>query len=233
MEVPFVAKQATPEKRQRRERGSINPDDIIKGAFELAEDVGIDNLSMPLLGKHLGVGVTSIYWYFRKKDELLDAMTDRALAQYEFTAPDIDASNWRGSLRDHAQTMRRQFLGNPVLCDLVLIRGHYGMSALNGALHEIERPVSALVEAGLTPEQAVETYGAISVHSRGSVVLQRLQQKTEGFPAQRSDDGNRYIGFADDIDFDYILDSILDHVQELIDSAERELVVDNSTKFGA
>ena len=74
-----MAKQATAEKRQRRERGSINPDDIIKGAFELAEDVGIDNLSMPLLGKHLGVGVTSIYWYFRKKDDLLNAMTDRAL----------------------------------------------------------------------------------------------------------------------------------------------------------
>ena len=79
MEVPSVAKQATAEKRQRRERGSINPDDIIKGAFELAEEVGIDNLSMPLLGKHLGVGVTSIYWYFRKKDDLLNAMTDRAL----------------------------------------------------------------------------------------------------------------------------------------------------------
>ena len=49
-----MAKQATAEKRRRRERGSINPDDIIKGAFELAEQVGIDNLSMPLLGKHLG-----------------------------------------------------------------------------------------------------------------------------------------------------------------------------------
>jgi AcrR family transcriptional regulator len=218
--------------RRRRERGSISVDEIINGAFEVATEVSIDSLSMPQLARHLDVGVTSIYWYFRKKDELLDAMTDRALAQYEFTVPDIDASNWRGSLRNHAQTMRRQFLGDPVLCDLVLIRGHYGMPALHGALHEIERPVAALVEAGLTAEQAVETYGAISVHSRGSVVLQRLQQKTEGFPAQR-DDGNRYIGFADDIDFDFILDSILDHAQELIDSAERELVADNSTKFGA
>jgi AcrR family transcriptional regulator len=201
--------------RRRRERGSISVDEIINGAFEMAAQVSIDNLSIPQLARHLDVGVTSIYWYFRKKHELLDAMTDRALEQYEFTVPDIDASNWRGSLRDHAQAMRRQFLGDPVLCDLVLIRGHYGMPALHGALHEIERPVAALVEAGLTPEQAVETYGAISVHSRGSVVLQRLQQKTEGFPAQR-DDGNRYIGFADDIDFDFILDSILDHAQQLI-----------------
>jgi len=201
--------------RQRRERGSISVEEILTGAFEVAARVSIDNLSMPVLARHLDVGVTSIYWYFRRKDGLLDAMTDRALAQYGFTVPDIDASNWRESLRNHARTMRMQFLDDPVLCDLVLIRGHYGMRALHGALHEIERPVAALVEAGLTPEQAVETYGAISVHSRGSVVLQRLQQKTDGFPAQRST-GNRYIGFADDIDFDYILDSILDHAQHLI-----------------
>jgi AcrR family transcriptional regulator len=203
--------------RRRRERGSISVDEILNGAFQIAAEVSIDNLSMPLLARHLDVGVTSIYWYFRKKDDLLDAMTDRALARYEFTVPDIDASNWRESLRDHARRMRGQFLDDPVLCDLVLIRGHYGMRALHGALHEIERPIAALVDAGLTPEQAVETYGAISVHSRGSVVLQRLQRKTDGFPAQRAD--NRYIGFADEVDFDYILDSILDHAEELIDSA--------------
>jgi AcrR family transcriptional regulator len=204
--------------RQRRERGSISVDEIINGAFEVAADVSIDNLSMPLLARHLDVGVTSIYWYFRKKDELLDAMTDRALAQYEFTVPSIDATNWRESLRDHARTMRRQFLDDPVLCDLVLIRGHYGMRALHGALHEIERPIAALVEAGLTLEQAVETYGAISVHSRGSVVLQRLQKKTVA---------GRGIGFADDVDFDYILDSILENAEYLISlSAQRELVVE-------
>jgi AcrR family transcriptional regulator len=187
------------QRRQRRERGSISVDEILNGAFEVAAEVSIDNLSMPLLARHLDVGVTSIYWYFRKKDELLDAMTDRALARYEFTVPRIAASNWRESLGNHARSMRKQFLDDPILCDLVLIRGHYGASAVHGALQEIEQPVRALVEAGLTPEQAVET---ISVHTRGSVVLQRLQNKTVP---------GRGIGFADDIDFDYILDSILDN----------------------
>lgn len=195
------------QRRRRRERGSISVDEIINGAFKVASEVSIDNLSMPLLARHLDVGVTSIYWYFRKKDELLDAMTDRALARYEFTVPSIDSCNWRESLRNHARTMRRQFLDDPILCDLVLIRGHYGAGALHGALQEIEHPVAALVEAGLTPEQAVETYGAISVHTRGSVVLERLQNKT--MPG-------RGIGFADDIDFDYILDSILDNAAQLI-----------------
>jgi hypothetical protein len=111
--------------------------------------------------------------------------------------------------------MRREFLNNPILCDLLFIRGHYGAPALQGALQKIEQPIAALVEAGLTPEQAVETYGAISVHTRCSVVLQRIQDNTEGFPTQR-DAGNRYIGLADEIDFDYILDSILDHAETLI-----------------
>jgi len=197
-------------RRQRRERGSISVDEIINGAFEVAAEVSIENLSMPVLARHLDVGVTSIYWYFRKKDELLDAMTDRALERYEFTVPSIDASNWREALRNHAHTMRRQFLDDPVLCDLVLIRGHYGMRALHGALHEIEHPIAALVEAGLTPEQAVETYGAISVHTRGSVVLERLQTKTVA---------GRGVGFADDIDFDYIIDSILENAEQLIDAS--------------
>jgi AcrR family transcriptional regulator len=195
------------QRRQRRERGSISVDEIVNGAFEVAAEVAIDNLSMPLLARHLDVGVTSIYWYFRKKDELLDAMTDRALARYEFTVPCIDASNWHAALRNHARTMRKQFLDDPILCDLVLIRGHYGAGALHGAFKEIEQPVAAPVEAGLTPEQALETYGAISVHTRGSVVLQRLQNKTVA---------GRGIGYADDIDFVYILDSILDNAAHLI-----------------
>jgi AcrR family transcriptional regulator len=117
------------QRRRRRERGSISVDEILNGAFAVAAEVSIDNLSMPQLAKHLDVGVTSIYWYFRKKDELLDAMTDRALQRYEFTVPCIDASNWRASLRNHARTMRRRFLDDPILCDLVLIRGHYGARA--------------------------------------------------------------------------------------------------------
>src|SRR4030088_60327 len=103
------------QRRRRRERGSISVDEIINGAFEVAAEVSIDNLSMPLLARHLDVGVTSIYWYFRKKDDLLDAMTDRALAQYEFATPFVEGSNWRESLKNHAKKMRLTFRNNPIL----------------------------------------------------------------------------------------------------------------------
>jgi AcrR family transcriptional regulator len=240
MEVPSVAKQTTAEKRPRRERGSINPDDIISGAFELAEQVSIDNLSMPLLGKHLGVGVTSIYWYFRKKDDLLNAMTDRALSKYVFATPYVEASDWRETLGNHARSMRKTFMGNPILCDLILIRSALSPRAARLGGQQIEKAIAGLVEAGLSPEEAFETYSAVTVHVRGSVVLHRLQEKN-----QATEDGRRtiedamvidadatpllaqmtakghHIGAADDDNFRYGLDCILDRARVLIEQSSK------------
>ncbi len=233
-----MAKQATPDKRQRRERGSINPEDIISGAFELAEQVSIDNLSMPLLGKHLGVGVTSIYWYFRKKDDLLNAMTDRALSKYVFATPYVAASDWRETLRNHARLMRKTFMGNPILCDLILIRAALSPRAARVGAQEMERAIANLVEAGLSPEDAFDTYSAVSIHVRGSVVLHRLYEKNESAEsdtraiedavaidpgttpliAQVSEQGHR-IGAPDETNFEYGLNCILDHAGRLIDES--------------
>src|ERR1700738_2844151 len=240
MEVPAVAKQATAEKRQRRERGSINPDDIISGAFELAEQVSIDNLSMPLLGKHLGVGVTSIYWYFRKKDDLLNAMTDRALSKYVFATPYVEATDWRETLRNHARLMRKTFKGNPILCDLILIRAALSPKAARVGAQEMEKAIANLVEAGLSPEDAFDTYSAMSLHVRGSVVLQRLHEKnqlsengtrtiedavavdpgTTPLIAQVTGKGHR-IGAPDETNFEYGLEFILDHASQLIEKAAK------------
>ena len=90
--------------RRRRERGSISVDEIINGAFEVATEVSIDNLSMPQLARHLDVGVTSIYWYFRKKDELLDAVWPETAVSDAVIRVAIGAL--RKVLDDTAQTPR-------------------------------------------------------------------------------------------------------------------------------
>lgn len=230
-----MAKQTTTERRPRRERGSIKPDDIIAGAFELAEELGIDNVSMPLLGKHLGVGVTSIYWYFRKKDDLLNAMTNRALRQVVFQSPYVDAGNWRESLRNHARSMRKTFLSSPILTDLVLIRGALNTKVRRLGLEQMEAAIAGLVEAGLSPEDAFNTYSAVSVHVRGAVVMERLHEKTRdlfdaddsgGEPPLVDPDATPVIAElmakghrmaeADERTFEYVLECILEHAESLI-----------------
>ena len=73
--------------------------------------------------------------------------------------------------------MRKTFLGNPILCDLILIRSALSPRAAKLGVADVEKAIESLVEAGLSPEDAFDTYSAVSVHVRGSVVLQRLYDK--------------------------------------------------------
>ncbi|MGV9676001.1 TetR/AcrR family transcriptional regulator [Nocardia sp. NPDC003482] len=211
-----MAKRATAVKRQRRERGSLNPDDILAGAFELAEQIGIDNLSMPMLGKHLDVGVTSIYWYFRKKDDLLEAMTERALARYEsavFGHAAPEDADWRAALRAHAHAVRKVFADNPILCDLLLVRAAVSPGAVHAGAATADRAVADLVAAGLPRRDALDTYAAIRLHVHGSVVLRRLFDKNDGDPATAP-----ALGVPDDRTFEYGLNCILDHAARQLDT---------------
>src|ERR1700722_5450399 len=229
-----MARQAVADKRQRRQRGSISVDEIINGAFEVANEASVDALSRPLWAKNVVVGVRGFSWLFRKKDDLLNAMTDRALGQYDFATPFVEGQDWQESLRNHARKMRQTFRSNPILCDLILIRGTFGREATLAAFQKLEKAVATLVDAGLSPEDAFDTYASISVHTQGAAVLERLQDKSRGVEPYRrgaspvidpetmpliaklTEKGHR-IGVADDINFEYGLNCLLDHASRLID----------------
>lgn len=215
-------------KRERRRRGSITAEDIINGAFELASEVSIGGLSMPLLAKHLGVGVTSIYWYFRKKEELLDAMTDRATKQYHFVTPFVGDETWMDGLRNHFRKMRQVFQENPVLCDLILMRsGEISPEATHATVEKLETVVGTMVEAGFSSEDAFDVYLALSVHTRGSVILDHLNT------IKLSEGAMRATGVTTDqpllhalqakghtlagLDFEFTLDAIIARAEKLLE----------------
>ncbi|MGX1811160.1 TetR/AcrR family transcriptional regulator [Nocardia sp. NPDC055321] len=236
-----MTKKPAADKRPRRERGSLKPEDIIDGAFELAADTSLDDLSMPQLAKHLDVGVTSIYWYFRKKDELLNAMTDRGFLEYENASPFVETDDWQETLRNHASTMRSIFLNNPILIDLILIRAELSPRAAQVGAALTEKVVANLVEAGMSLDDAVDIYSAIQLHTRGSIVLQRLYDRNKAAGDERgayyeqlqvfpkstpllSEAASRghHSGAPDDHNFEYGLDAILERAARLVGtSADR------------
>jgi hypothetical protein len=96
------------------------------------------------------------------------------------------------------------------------------------------------VEAGLSPEDAFDTYSAVSVHVRGSVVLQRLRDKNRATDEGPSDieetmtidpqttpllaqvtEKGHHIGAADENNFEFGLECILDHASRLIGSGKK------------
>ena len=173
--VKATSSTARRTKAKRRPRGSLDVEEIITGAFELAEEVSIAGLSMPALAKHLDVPVTSIYWHFRKKEQLLDAMTERATRQYHFSNPFVDGGTWQDALRNHFRKMHLVFRENPVLCELVLMRaGELSTEATQTSVDNLETVIRTMVDAGFGPDDALSVYLALSAHSRGTSMIEHL-----------------------------------------------------------
>ena len=162
--------------RQRRQRGSINAEEIIAGAFEVARRESLDQLSMPALAEHLGVGVTSIYWYFRKKDDLLNAMTDVAVDTYIRQMPPLpDGLPWQDVLYNHCRNSRHVHRNDQILSDLIFIRTSTYTRYSTRRVFEVEEAIlSRLVGAGFTPENAFMVYNAASIYLRGMIIHDRI-----------------------------------------------------------
>jgi AcrR family transcriptional regulator len=148
-------------RRVRRQRGSISPADIVRGAFEVAAGSSLDRLSMPSLAEHLDVGVTSIYWYFRKKDDLLAAMTDVAVERYAAEMRPLEGLSWPDALRRYFKSERKTFAMYPTLLDLLLVRTqNYSRAATRQAFQLVESVLTVLVAQGFSAENALHVYQA-------------------------------------------------------------------------
>ncbi len=175
--MPKAAEAAsTGARRSRRQRGSISAEEIVSGAFEVARGMSLDKLSMPTLAEYLDVGVTSIYWYFRKKDDLLNAMTDAAVDTYVKAMPECPPDRpWREALRAHYTAQRDLFRDDQTLADLVLIRTRtYSREATRRVLEQVENLVKMLIVQGFTPANALRVNNTISVYTRGIIIHDRL-----------------------------------------------------------
>ncbi|MCU1533391.1 MAG: TetR family transcriptional regulator [Arthrobacter sp.] len=160
--------------RKRRARGSISAEEILLGAYELASDESLDALSMPRLAQRLDVGVTSIYWYFRSKEELLDTMTERAMVEFDHSFELAQDLPWDGYLKTYFRQFREVFRSNGLLCDLIVMRtGSLTPDATLVAAQRIDQVLGVLVRAGFTPDAAMYAYSALSVFVRGHLFLER------------------------------------------------------------
>jgi TetR/AcrR family transcriptional regulator, tetracycline repressor protein len=59
----------------------VNRDMVIRGAMELLNEVGLERLTLRLLGRELKIQAATLYWHFKSKEELIDAMATTVLAE--------------------------------------------------------------------------------------------------------------------------------------------------------
>jgi TetR/AcrR family transcriptional regulator, tetracycline repressor protein len=58
----------------------VNREMVIRGAMKLLNEVGLERLTLRLLGRELKIQAATLYWHFKSKEELIDAMATTVLA---------------------------------------------------------------------------------------------------------------------------------------------------------
>ena len=82
---------------------------MVTGAVALADQHGIDSLSMRNLAEDLGVVPMALYKHVANKEELLDGMVDAVFAETSFSTD----ADWKAALRQRAMAMREALLRHP------------------------------------------------------------------------------------------------------------------------
>ena len=107
--MPRQTKNATATRAGRAPVGRppvISLAEILDAATAIAEDVGIDNLTMGLVADRLGVSAAALYHYVPHKQALVNLVLDAAFAQVQ--APPLDAGPWDVRLRMFERTVRTE-----------------------------------------------------------------------------------------------------------------------------
>ncbi len=91
-------------------RTPLTRDRVLRVAISLADEKGIESLSMRKLGQELGVEAMSLYNHVANKDDLVDGIVEMVVGEFAMPRDDAD---WRVALRERAKSAHEVLLRHP------------------------------------------------------------------------------------------------------------------------
>ena len=145
----------------------ITADEVVEVAGRIVDAQGADALTMRRLADELGVAVTSIYWHVGNRDELVDALVDRLLA-------DVGTLRARGTtprerIASLARALRKKLLDRPQLVALAHERAKTAVM-----FQPVQDAIAVELDAmGLAGAEGPLALRALQLHVVTSVLLVR------------------------------------------------------------
>ncbi|MEV0733223.1 TetR/AcrR family transcriptional regulator C-terminal domain-containing protein [Polymorphospora sp. NPDC050346] len=98
------------EQAETLRRTPLSRDRVLRAAVALADEAGIESLSMRNLAQELGVVPMALYKHVANKDELLDGMIDVVVGEID---PPVAGADWKPTIRGRILSARQVLLRHP------------------------------------------------------------------------------------------------------------------------
>jgi AcrR family transcriptional regulator len=213
-----------------KSRSPLTKDRVLQAALRLADEGGIESLSMRKLGQELGVEAMSLYNHVANKDEVLDGIVEAVVREVE---PPPEGTEWKEALRQNAISTHEALMRHPWAASLWWRRAE-GPDRMRGA----ELMLRTLRQAGFSEDLTYHGYHVLVGHILGFTLqaqsfpietkeeLQEMAAKfLEDFPVAEYPYLAEHIrqhvepGVSDERAFEFGLDLILDGLERMRDRA--------------
>lgn len=190
---------------------------MLQAAIALADEAGIEALSMRKLAKELGVEAMSLYNHVSSKDDLLNGIVDLVVGEIELPAADGD---WRDAIRKCAISAHDVLLRHRWACTLVLAPADNPTLAVHHArLRYMEWLLGTLRSAAFPLDLTYHAYHAVDSHILGFTLWQL------GHSIRAEDVGDlatTFLGQLPANDFPHLIEHIHQHLDAASGDGQRE-----------
>jgi AcrR family transcriptional regulator len=150
-------------KARTAHRTPLSRERVLRAAIAIADEHGVETLSMRKLADELGVQAMSLYNHVANKEDLLDGILDTVLAEIAVPRPD---AGWRTQIREVAGSAHETMLSHPWAAELS-VRAKPGP----GRMHYGESLLGCFRNAGFSKELTFHAYHIVESYTQGFTAL--------------------------------------------------------------
>lgn len=212
-------------------RVPLSRDRVLSAAVVLADQIGIESLSMRRLAEVLGVVPMALYKHVANKEELLDGMIDVVVGEID---PPVHGADWKSAVRQRILSARQALLRHPWAPQVIeskknptsvvlaymdsmigLFRaGGFSVSLTHHVMHTIGSRILGFTQELFNDSRSVDPeMQAVMMRELGPVFPNVL-----AVAMAASHEGESVVGQGcdDQYEFEFALDLLLDGVDKLL-----------------
>lgn len=229
------------EQKAKQSRAPLSRERVLGAAVDLADEAGIDALTMRSLAERVGVEAMSLYHYVTNKEDLLDGVCEMVLGEINDSVaqlpPATGPDDWKETMRKRILTSRAIMMKHRWAAAVLETRDrvspaaavyHHGLLEIfriGGFSYDLaHHALHALGSRALGFSQELFDPGQGSVDEADEESLELMQQMAAEVPLLvemlaeiAHDDPDSTIGWCDDqTEFEFALDLILDGLERKV-----------------